>query len=85
MKFYKDKINGHYSYWHKIYNRKLTAIHSDESVRFIKNGRYSNSKNAAFIKYNGVKDFCLNNKDYSTNNDFTKESWRRFVKLQAFL
>ncbi len=83
MKFYKDKINGHYSYWHRIYNRKLTAIHSDESVRFIKNGRYSNSKNAAFIKYNGVKDFCLDGKSYK--EDFTKESWRRFLKLRAFL
>jgi hypothetical protein len=85
MKFYKDTINRHYSYWRRIYNRKLTAIHSDESVRFIKNGRYSNSKNAAYIKYNGFKEFSLNGKLYGDENDFTKESWRRFVKLQSFL
>jgi hypothetical protein len=59
MKFYKDTVYRYNSYWHKIYFNKLTAIHADESVRFIKNGIYHNSKNAAFIRYNGTKDFLF--------------------------
>jgi hypothetical protein len=84
MKFYRDKYNEYY-YWFKIVNNKLTAIHCDKSIRFIKNGKYHNDKNLSFIRYDGYKQFCLNNKCYYSGNYFTKESWRRFVKLQAFL
>jgi hypothetical protein len=84
MKFYKDKVNGFY-YWIKIVEHKLTAIHCDKSIRFIKNGQYHNSKNLAFIRNDGYKEFCLNNKCYHDGNYFTKKSWRKFVKLQVFL
>ena len=29
--------------------------------------------------------FCLNDKFYDNSNNFTKQSWRRFVKLNTFL
>ncbi len=83
MKFYK--IN-YISY----FNKKSTAIfntlniHSIPCVRFIKNGKHHNPKNASYIK-NINKVFCLNDKIYGYHNEFTKQSWRRFVKLQAFL
>jgi hypothetical protein len=32
-----------------------------------------------------IKPFWLNSIYYSNQNDFTERSWRRFVKLQAFL
>jgi hypothetical protein len=85
MKFYRD-INN-YSFWNKIINNNLTAVYCrDNIIIFFKNGKQFNSKNAAYIDNdNGYKQFHLNNKLYGNNRDFTKESWRRFVKLQAFI
>ena len=83
MKFYNDKGNSYY--WCIIFDNKLTAIHSDYcGIRFFKNGLYHNTKNADYIDNYGYKDFSLNNKSYGDEDDFTKESWRRFVKLQVF-
>ncbi len=91
MKFY---INNDYNnicpYWEKIIDNKLNAVYSTYSsyyyniIIFYKNGERHNAKNASYnsIKY---KDFYLNGKHYGSKNKFTKESWRRFVKLQAFL
>jgi hypothetical protein len=86
MKFYRDIDNNIYNdYWNKIYYNKLTAIHCDSiAIRFFKNGIKNNNKNASYISNSG-KVFWLNNKSYGYGNNFTKESWRRFVKLQAFL
>jgi hypothetical protein len=42
-------------------------------------------KNAAYINYNGYQQFHLNGKLYGDSYTFDKESWRKFVKLQAFL
>ena len=86
MKFYNGKNNRYY--WGIIYDNKLTAIHFDStyySVEFCKNGELHNIKNAAYIDNSGYKEFYLNDKCYFFRNDFTKESWRRFVKTQVFL
>jgi hypothetical protein len=87
MKFYKDKKS--YIYFNKSLDNKLTAVyqHLDKYyfVHFFKNGKFHNSKNADYIDGNGFKDFSLNGKFYGRECDFTKESWRRFVKLQVFL
>mgnify|MGYP007056137743 CR=1 FL=1 len=83
MKFYIDK---RFYYWNKIKDNKLTAIYYNGfAVRFYKNGICHNNKNAAIYYIDGIKDFRLNGKYYSNQNKFTKKSWRRFVKLQAFL
>jgi hypothetical protein len=90
MKFYKDTINRFY--WHKIINNKLTCSYHLTSpynisiaIEFYKNGQNHNSKNAAKIYNNGNKYFYLNGKYYGDQNDFTKQSWRKFTKLKAFL
>ena len=84
MKFYNGKNNRYY--WGIIYDNKLTAIHFDSyGIRFYKNGLWHNNKNAAFIKYNGYKEFSLNGEIYDYENKFNKSSWRRFVKMQVFL
>jgi hypothetical protein len=90
MKFYREKQDCYY--WTKIRVNKLTAILNSKNtetyancVYFFKNGRYHNAKNADYTDDNGFKDFCLNGKHYGNENLFTKETWRRFVKLQAFL
>lgn len=92
MKFYKDK-----NYLNKIYSNKLNAVYSYSyyyslntmnliyAIQFFKNGMGHNPKNADYIHNDGYKEFSLNHKCYGTNDDFTKESWRRFVKLKAFL
>ena len=80
MKFYRE------SYWNKIRINNLDAIYHDYyNIIFYKNGIISNSKNAAFIEINEYKEFILNDKYYGNQDDFTKESWRRFTKLKAFL
>jgi hypothetical protein len=88
MKFYKDKFKWYY--WDKILVNKLTAVYIDTNfdyIIFYKNGKEHNSKNAAHIHKNKFKQFYLNGfknaKAYKKK--FTKQSWRRFVKLQAFL
>lgn len=82
MKFYIDN-NGYY--WNKIFNNNLTAIYYNSfAIKFFKNGEKSNSKNASYIN-NINKQFFLNGKYYGSKNKFTKQSWRRFVKLNTFL
>jgi hypothetical protein len=95
MKFYKKKTNpmkfynynNTLDYYAKIRGNKLTSIFISyyKTTMFFKNGKYNNTKNAAYITYNGYKKFYLNDKLYGYHYNFTKESWRRFVKLQAFL
>ena len=84
MKFYRD-IHS-YFYDSKIYNNKLTAIYCKKYIIiFSKNGIWHNNKNASYIEYSGYRQFYLNGKYYGNQTKFTKQSWRRFVKLQAFL
>ena len=73
-------------FWEFILNNKITAIQNNfNATRFFKNGKIHNAKNAAYINDLGCKQFVLNDKYYGGENKFTKESWRRFVKLQVFL
>ena len=82
MKFYKDK---YFFYSNKIFNNNLSAILCKYRViLFYKKGKLHNTKNAAFIS-NKYKEFHLNGNFYGYKDDFTKHSWRKFVKLQAFL
>jgi hypothetical protein len=86
MKFYVDK--DFWNLWSKIINNNLTCVHCDSiAIRFFKNGNFHNSKNASYSNYSNYKEFCLNGKLYGDNDDddFTKQSWRKFVKLKAFL
>ena len=90
MKFYTEN-KGYINYRDKILVNKLTAVYfykySNENycVQFFKNGKCHNSKNADYVDYRGYKDFSLNGKFYGYHTDFTKETWRRFVKMQVFL
>ena len=85
MKFYIEDKNSNV-YWNKIEDYKLAAIYYDYyNVIFYKNGKTHNTKNVAYIRRDGYKTFCLNDKYFGDQNDFTKHSWRKFVKLQAFL
>ncbi len=85
MKFYKEKTYYKY-YMYLIFDDKLTAIYCDiASTFFYTNGYENNIKNASYISKNDYKEFCLNGIYYGNNNNFTKSSWRRFVKLKAFL
>jgi hypothetical protein len=84
MKFYK--ADPKYNYWDKILVNKLTVIYCNNYlVRFFKNGTQHNTKNAAYFLEDKFKIFYLNAKEFGNQDDFTKKSWRKFVKLQAFL
>ena len=87
MKFYRE-INYRFDFWCKIYDNKLNAIYLDYSiVRFFKNGRLHNSKNAAHAYY-GYKSFSLKGENYGNLTKFNKSSWRKFVrelKMKVFL
>jgi len=83
MKFYKYKYG--FGYFNKIMVNKFNAIYSDRDViAFYRNGKLHNTKNASYILFKN-KSFCLNANHYGYECDFTKESWRRFVKMQVFL
>ena len=86
MKFYRDKSESDLC-WNKILDDKLTCILLDsyEVITFYKSGELNNTKNASYNNNSGHKVFYLNDEYYGDLNDFTKKSWRRFVKLQAFL
>jgi hypothetical protein len=86
MKFYLDtKYDTYYYDYIFAISNNITAIYSNSKIIFFyKNGKFHNTKNAAYI-YNRRKSFRFNNTWYGNQNDFTKESWRRFVKLQVFL
>ena len=71
-----------------ILNKKDAIYYTfvyNHHIVFYKNGMLHNAKNAAYINDLGYKQFVLNDECYGNNNDFTKKSWRRFVKMQAFL
>ncbi len=79
MKFYKN-IN-----YDIICNNGLTAIYScSYYINFLKNGKFHNTKNAAYI-HNEYKDYYLDGKCYGDDDSFNKQSWCKFVKLKAFL
>lgn len=71
-----------------ILNKKdaiyCTFIYNHHIV-FYKNGMLHNAKNASYIHNSGYKAFYLNDEYYGNHNNFTKQSWRRFVKMQVFL
>ena len=82
MKFYNKKK------WSEIMECKLTAIYRNNIyIAFFKKGYSHNIKNASIIytDNSGYNEFRLNDNLYGYENKFTKESWRRFVKLKAFL
>jgi hypothetical protein len=84
MKFYRD--NNNWYFYDKIRDINLSAIYSQYSfITFFTNGKRHNNKNAASIGNTGFKEFSLNGKLYGNQNDFTKKSWRKFVKLKCFL
>lgn len=84
MKFYREKEAG--VYFSKIKDNKFSAIYSySEFFQFFKNGKMHNTKNAAYKGNDGYKEFNLNGKCYGYKYNFTKQSWRRFVKMQVFL
>jgi hypothetical protein len=90
MKFYK---NDYEDYDGKIIDDKLSAVYNYCSydygyhyfITFYKDGKCHNNKNACYVDDEGVKLFFLNAKEFGNQDNFTKETWRRFIKLQAFL
>jgi hypothetical protein len=82
MKFYIDKYGSSNYFYKKIKSNNITALYQDHIILFYKNGKRHNARNAADIIDNS-KIFYLNGEWYGAN--FTKESWRKFIKLKAFL
>lgn len=85
MKFYNDKNSDFYRI--KILRNYLTSICCNNvQTSFFKNGENHNTKNAACCNsYYEFEMFYLNNHYYGDENHFTKQSWRKFVKLKTFL
>ena len=51
---------------------------------WFRNGKCHRKDGPAVEFANGKKEWHLNNKCYGYNNDFTDESWKRFVKTLIF-
>jgi hypothetical protein len=83
MRFYKDKEL--YRFWYYIQENKLTAIFQNlnQEIVFLKKSKCHNNKNAAYIrKYE--KHFYLNGNFHGYDSFFSKDSWRRNIKLKVF-
>jgi hypothetical protein len=88
MKFYKY---NDFNQLLKLVNNKFPFIYNYTKfyTAFYNDGAFHNIKNASYIQFDGIKYFCLNGilygAQYGAQSDYTKESWRRFTKLKAFL
>ena len=96
MKFYKNSKNNKNN---KKDNCKTYIFQNLSEIIFKKDEMWHNEKDASYIgsmtKFwdsdkgklveNCHKLFYLNGKFYGTEKDFSKKSWRKFVKLKAFL
>ncbi len=94
MKFFKknyfNNIDDWLYYLDIIKNKKLSLIiQGSESIKFYKNGKIHNSKNAAVVYYNGDKCFIINGNKFFYSEIYgkiiDKKYWRKFVKMKAFL
>ena len=54
------------------------------SKYWFKNGVHHREDGPAYEGYNGYLEWYLNGKFYGCNDDFTVESWKRFVKTLIF-
>ena len=59
-------------------------IDSHGNKVWYKNGKYHREDGPAIEYATGDKEWWLNNKYYGYNNDFTNESWKRFIKTLIF-
>ncbi len=83
MKFYKFTD---YNQLLKLVNNKFPFIyHYTKFYTAFYNNDFHNIKNAAVIYNDGKKCFYLKGRCYGYECNFTKELWRKFIKLQAFL
>ena len=85
MKFYKIKYLTNVDQKITAIFNTLNIINLLPCIRFIKNGKHHNIKNAAYINPKGYKEFFLNGISYGDKYSFTKSSWHKFIKLKAFL
>ena len=82
MKFNRDRFSS--NYWDKINKNKLSSIYLDYDydIRFYKNGKLHNIKNAAIFFKNGIKKYYKNNKSYE--RFLNKKHWRKYLISEAF-
>jgi len=57
----------------------------DGTKVWYKNGKYHREDGPAIEYPIGRKEWYLNDKCYGYNNDFTDESWKKFVNFNFFL
>jgi len=60
------------------------VIYSSGTKFWYKNGKLHREEGPAVELSNGQKGWYLNNIFYGSNDDFTSESWKRFIKTIIF-
>ena len=87
-KFYikTDVFNTiHYYLNNNLHREDGPAIeHASGSKEWYKNGKRHREDGPAIELANGLQYWHLNGKCYGINNDFTNESWVKFVKTLIF-
>jgi len=80
----KDKNNTIAYYINgKLHREDVPAVeHSNGTKEWCLNGKFHREDGPAIENVNGYKEWCLNGTCYGINNDFTNESWIRFVQLE---
>ena len=80
----KDKDNDIAYYLNgKLHRTDGPAVeHANGDKYWLLNGKYHREDGPAVEYHDGDKEWWLNDKSYGYDDDFTNESWIRFVKLQ---
>ena len=84
---FKKDIAGDKRYYLNglVHRDKGPAIEYVDGTKYwFKNGKLHREEGPAVEWYNGEKEWWLNNKCYGFDNDFTNESWIKFVKTLIF-
>ena len=86
MKFFHNRHYSNTPYLIDIIHNKFDAIYqrSNFCVYFFKNGKIHNEKGAAKIHvYLKIKEFYYNGEYFGI--DFSKQTWKSYVKMLIFI
>jgi len=62
----------------------FTGVVKDKrnTIVYYLNGKYHREDGPAIIFADGYKEWCLNGESYGWNDEYTNESWIRFITLR---
>ena len=81
-----DSSGNQFYYINKVLDREdgPAAEYTDGTKVWYKNGQWHREDGPAYQGISAYKEWCLNGKCYGYNDQYTIESWKKFVKTLIF-